>query len=67
MREVEHDQRHGLVRSTVAALFILVASHALRLVLAEIGDRFGAQIDAPWLQSGPDMWQIRLEQVAEPA
>ncbi|GAA2666417.1 DUF2249 domain-containing protein [Actinoplanes palleronii] len=72
MREVEHDQRHGLVLSTVAALVpgdtvVLVASHALRPVLAEIGDRFGAQIDARWLQSGPEMWQIRLERVAEPA
>nr|GID87523.1 hypothetical protein Ade03nite_64470 [Actinoplanes derwentensis] len=72
VREVEHEQRHELVLSTVAALLpgdavVLVASHAPRPVLAEIGDRFGAQIDAQWLQSGPAVWQIRLERVAEPA
>jgi len=69
VREVEHDQRHALVLSTVAALalgdaVVLVASHAPRPVLAEIGDRFGAQIDTRWLQSGPQVWQIRLERVA---
>jgi hypothetical protein len=58
VREVEHDQRHALVLSAVAALspgdaVVLVAAHAPRPVLAEIGDRFGAQIDAQWLQSGP--------------
>jgi uncharacterized protein (DUF2249 family) len=72
VREVEHDQRHALVLSTVAALapgdaVVLVASHAPRPVLAEIGDRFGAQIDTRWLQSGPEVWQIRLERVGVPA
>jgi uncharacterized protein (DUF2249 family) len=72
VREVEHDQRHALVLSAVAALspgdaVVLVAAHAPHPVLAEIGDRFGAQIDAQWLQSGPQVWQIRLERVAAPA
>jgi len=72
VREVEHDQRHALVLSAIAALapgdaVVLVASHAPRPVLAEIGDRFGAQIDTQWLQSGPQVWQIRLERVAVPA
>lgn len=72
VREVEHDQRHELVLSAVAALapgdaVVLVAAHAPRPVLAEIGDRFGAQIDTQWLQAGPQVWQIRLERVTVPA
>jgi len=66
VRDVPHAQRHALVLSTVDALppgqaVVLVASHAPRPVLAEIDDRFGGQIQAQWLQSGPDVWQIRLE------
>lgn len=66
VREVPHGQRHALVLSTVDALtpgqaVVLVASHAPRPVLVEIDDRFGGQIQAQWLQSGPDVWQIRLE------
>lgn len=66
VRDVPHAQRHALVLSTVDALppgqaVVLVASHAPRPVLAEIDDRFRGQIQAQWLQSGPDVWQIRLE------
>ncbi len=72
VREVQHDQRHALVLSTVAALppgdaVVLVASHAPRPVLAEIGDRFGAQVRTRWLQSGPEVWQVRLERIAAPS
>jgi uncharacterized protein (DUF2249 family) len=68
VRNVPHSQRHALVLSTVAALppgdaVVLVASHAPRPVLAEVNDRFGDEIRAQWLQSGPDVWQIRLERV----
>src|SRR5262245_35096992 len=69
VRDVPHSQRHALVLSTVEALppgyaVVLVAGHAPRPVLAEIGDRFGEQVQAEWLQAGPDVWQIRLERVA---
>lgn len=72
VREIPHSQRHALVLSTVAALpageaVVLVASHAPRPVLAEIDGRFGAQIQTQWLQSGPEVWQIRLERLAVPA
>ena len=71
MREVEHDQRHALVLSAVEGLapgdvVVLIAAHAPRPVLAEISDRFGAQIGSPWLKSGPQVWQIRLERSAVP-
>jgi uncharacterized protein (DUF2249 family) len=72
VRDVPHDQRHALVLSTMAALppgdaVVLVASHAPRPVLAEIDERFGAQIHTQWLQSGPEVWQVRLERVAASA
>lgn len=72
VRDVPHSQRHALVLSTVAALppgqaVVLVAGHAPRPVLAEIDDRFGADVQAQWLQSGPDVWQVRLERVAAPS
>jgi uncharacterized protein (DUF2249 family) len=72
VRDVPHSQRHALVLSTVEALppgeaVVLVASHAPRPVLTEIGDRFGARIQAQWLQSGPEVWQVRLERLAAPA
>ncbi len=69
VRDVPHGQRHALVLSTVDALapgqaVVLVASHAPRPVLAEIDDRFGGRIQAQWLQSGPHVWQVRLERAA---
>jgi uncharacterized protein (DUF2249 family) len=72
VRDVPHSQRHALVLSTVAALtpghaLVLVAGHAPRPVLAEIDDRFGAQVQSEWLQAGPEVWQIRLARVADPA
>ena len=38
----------------------------LRRVVGMLADRFGAQIRAEWLQSGPEVWQVRLERVAAP-
>jgi uncharacterized protein (DUF2249 family) len=69
VRDVPHGQRHALVLSTVAALapgqaVVLVAGHAPRPVLAEIDERFSGQVQVQWLQSGPEMWQVRLERVA---
>jgi uncharacterized protein (DUF2249 family) len=39
----------------------------VRPLLAEIEDWFGGQVQAQWLQSGPEVWQIRLERCAAPA
>ncbi len=69
VRDVPHGQRHALVLSTVDALapgqaVVLVASHAPRPVLVELDERFGGRIQAQWLQSGPDVWQVRLERGA---
>jgi uncharacterized protein (DUF2249 family) len=71
VRDVPHSRRHALVLSTVDALppghaVVLVAGHAPRPVLAEIDDRFGAQVQTQWLQSGPEVWQVRLERIAAP-
>jgi uncharacterized protein (DUF2249 family) len=69
VRDVPHGQRHALVLSTVAALqpgqaLVLVAGHAPAPVLAELDHQFGGQVQAQWLQSGPEVWQVRLERVA---
>jgi uncharacterized protein (DUF2249 family) len=69
VRDVPHNQRHGLVLSTVEGLspgeaVVLVASHAPGPVLAEVEERFGRQIRMEWLQSGPTVWQVRLERLA---
>lgn len=69
VREIPHSQRHAVVLSAVAELrpgeaVVLVAPRAPRPVLAEVESRFGAQIEAQWLQSGPEVWQVRLERVA---
>ncbi len=42
---------------------VLIAPHAPRPVLAEVDQRFGRQVRSQWLQSGPDVWQVRLERV----
>ena len=72
VRDVPHSERHAMVLSTVAALppghaVVLVAGHAPRPVLAEIDDRFGPRVQTQWLQSGPEVWQVRLERVVAPA
>lgn len=72
VREVPHSERHALVLSTVESLapgeaVVLVASHAPGPVLAEIDARLGGQVEAQWLQSGPEVWQVRLERVAVPS
>jgi len=69
VRDVPHNQRHALVLSTVEGLspgeaVVLVASHAPGPVLAEVEERFGRQIRMEWLQSGPTVWQVRLERLA---
>jgi uncharacterized protein (DUF2249 family)/iron-sulfur cluster repair protein YtfE (RIC family) len=72
VRDVPHERRHELVLSAVQELppgqaLVLVASHAPRPVLAEIDARFGTRVQAQWLQSGPQVWQVRLERTTEPA
>ena len=72
VREVPHGQRHPLVMSTVEALLpgeavVLVASHAPRPVLAEVDARLPGQVRTQWLQSGPRVWQVRLERLTPPA
>jgi uncharacterized protein (DUF2249 family) len=71
VRAVPHSRRHAMVLSTVEALapgeaVVLVASHAPRPVLAEVDARFPGQVEAQWLRSGPEIWQLRLERVAAP-
>lgn len=62
-------QRHAAVLNALESVppsgaLVLVAPHAPRPLLAEIEARFTGQFDVEWLQSGPDVWQIRLRRVA---
>ena len=65
VRSLPHGQRHARVLAAIEALpgdgaLVLVAPHAPRPLLAEIDARYPGQIDAEWLQEGPEVWQIRL-------
>lgn len=71
VRDVPHNRRHALVLSTVEALapgeaVVLVAPHAPRPVLAEVEARFPEQVRTRWLESGPQVWQVRLERTSRP-
>lgn len=35
-------------------------------VLAEVDARLHGQVEAQWLQSGPEVWQVQLRRVAVP-
>lgn len=68
VRDIPHGQRHAVVLSAVGALapgeaLVLVAPHAPRPVLAEVDAHYTGQIQTQWLQSGPEVWQVRLHRV----
>lgn len=69
VREIPHSRRHATVLDTVGAVpaggaLVLVAPHAPRPVLAEIMARYPDAFAVEWLQSGPEVWQVRLSRVA---
>jgi len=65
VRALPHGQRHAQVLSAIGSLpddgaLVLVAPHAPLPVLAEIDAQYPGQIEVQWLQTGPDVWQVRL-------
>ncbi|NJC71950.1 DUF2249 domain-containing protein [Planosporangium thailandense] len=71
VRQAPHNERHALVLSTVKSLapgeaVVLVADHAPRPVLAQVDAHLPGQIETQWLQSGPELWRVRLERVVMP-
>lgn len=69
VREVPHAQRHATVLTALEAVplegaLVLVAPHAPRPLLNQIQDIFPGQFGIEWLQSGPDVWQVRLQRAA---
>lgn len=65
VRAIPHNRRHAHVLSALDSVppggaLVLVAAHAPRPLLAEVESRFGGQFAVDWLQSGPDVWQVRL-------
>ena len=66
VRSLPHSQRHERVLAELAALpadgaLVMIAPHAPLPLLSEIETRFPGQIQAEWLQQGPEVWQIRLQ------
>lgn len=72
VRSLPHEGRHATVLATIAALpagaaVVLIAPHAPRPLLAEVDARFGGQVEVRYLQSGPEVWQVRVQRVATAA
>jgi uncharacterized protein (DUF2249 family)/iron-sulfur cluster repair protein YtfE (RIC family) len=65
VRDLPHEHRHAHALAALDAVppggaLVLVAGHPPRPLLAEVAARYGNQFQADWLQSGPQVWQIRL-------
>lgn len=65
VRDLPHGERHAVALSALDAVapgdaLVLVAPHAPRPLLAEVETRYGGQFSVDWLQSGPEVWQLRL-------
>ena len=65
VREIPPGQRHETVLAAVAAVpaggaLVLVAPHAPRPLLAQIETGHPGEFALEWLQSGPEVWQLRL-------
>ena len=69
VRDIPHERRHATVLDTVDVIpaggaLVLVAPHAPRPLLAEIDTRYPGGFTTEWLQSGPEVWQVRLRRTA---
>lgn len=65
VRELPHAQRHAAVLSALESIgpgdaLVVIAPHAPERLLAEIDARYGGAFTVEWLQSGPEVWQLRL-------
>ncbi|GIF13688.1 DUF2249 domain-containing protein [Actinoplanes teichomyceticus] len=72
VRDLPHAERHARVMAALGDLapdsaLVLVAPHAPLPLLSQIDERYAGQFTTEWLQSGPDVWQLRLHRVAVPA
>jgi uncharacterized protein (DUF2249 family) len=71
VRQIPHSERHAVVLSAVEALapgeaVVLVAPHPPGPVLTEIEARLPGRVTTWWLQSGPEVWQVRLHRTPVP-
>ncbi|HEX6074355.1 MAG TPA: DUF2249 domain-containing protein [Micromonosporaceae bacterium] len=69
VRQVPHGERHAKVLTALDAVpvegaLVLVAPHAPRPLLNQIQDLYPGQFGVEWLQSGPEVWQVRLQRAA---
>lgn len=68
VRDVPHGQRRARVLAALDALpndgaLVLVTPQAPRPLLAEVDQRYGGAMATEWLQTGPEVWQVRLLRV----
>ncbi len=66
IRALPQEGRRAMVLAAVDAVpagqaLVLVAPHAPEPMLDLVRQRHGGQFAVEWLQSGPDVWQVRLE------
>jgi len=61
---VRHAAIHGVVDSlTHGAGVLLIANHDPLPLLAQIDQRHGAAITSEYVESGPEVWKLKLERV----
>ena len=61
---VRHAAIHGVVDSLApGAAFLLVANHDPLPLLAQIQQRHGSAISNTYVESGPEVWKLKLERV----
>ena len=61
---VRHAAIHGVVDSLASgAAVVIIANHDPLPLLAQIDQRHGSAITSDYLESGPEVWKLKLERV----
>lgn len=61
---VRHAAIHGVVDSLASgAAVVLIANHDPLPLLAQLEQRHGPAVTSDYLESGPEVWKLKLERV----
>ncbi len=61
---VRHAAIHGVVDSLApGAAVILIANHDPLPLLAQLAQRHGSAVTSEYVESGPEVWKLKLERV----
>ncbi|MDO5735642.1 MAG: DUF2249 domain-containing protein [Propionibacteriaceae bacterium] len=68
VRVIPHAVRHAAIHGVVdnlapGAAVVIVANHDPLPLLAQISQRHGSAISPDYLESGPEVWKLKLERV----